>query len=99
VLGNAGGGACKQPTQNDKIIDMFIRRLGSTAVTSNCQGGYACPDILELENGDFAVIGADITAEAAGKLPPGSGCSSTERIVQIPRRILVNARADIPAAL
>ena len=78
---------------------MFIRRLGAVAGTSNCQGGCACPDILELTDGDFAVIGADITIEAAGKLLPGSGCGPTERIVRIPRRILVAARADIPASL
>ncbi len=78
---------------------MFIRKLGATATISNCQGGHACPDILELADGDFAVIGADITMEAADKLPPGSGCGPAERIVRIPRRTLVSARADIPPAL
>src|SRR2546423_626411 len=41
----------------------FIKRLGPDphaggAKTAGCSG---CPDIWELENGDFAVIGADIT--------------------------------------
>jgi len=77
---------------------MFIRRLGSES-KGDCQGGYACPDILELENGDYAVIGSDITSEAVQKLPAGSGCSPAERIVRIPRHILVAARTDIPATL
>jgi hypothetical protein len=75
---------------------MFIRRLGSA---SSCQGGASCPDILELEGGDFAVIGADITAEAQGKLPIGSGCGPSERIVRIPRKTLIHARGDIPLSV
>lgn len=71
----------------------FLRRLGAT---SACQFTYACPDILELDGGDFAIIGTDITAEAAGKLPPTAGCGPDERIVRIPRRILIAAKADIP---
>jgi hypothetical protein len=52
--------------------------------------------VLELESGDFAIIGIDITDEARGKLPFGSGCGTGERIVRIPRKLLVQARADIP---
>jgi hypothetical protein len=78
------------------VVTMFIRRLGSP--TLPCSGGNSCPDILELESGDYAVIGTDITAEAAGQFPAGSGCGPGERVVRVPRRILVAARADIPAA-
>ena len=76
---------------------MFIRRLGSS--TLPCSGGNGCPDILELDSGDFAVIGTDITADAAGQLPPGSGCGLDERVVRIPRSVLVGARSDIPLAV
>jgi hypothetical protein len=55
-----------------------------------------CPDIWELDNGDFAVIGADITDAALPKLPPRAGCGLDERIVRLPRNLLVNARRDIP---
>lgn len=75
---------------------MFTRRLGSASDEALCSGGHSCPDILELESGDFAVIGIDITEVAAQSLPPGSGCGPTERIVRIPKRTLVDARADIP---
>ena len=80
---------------------MFIRKLGPAANASNprCATGSSCPDILELEGGDFAVIGADITSEATRRLPAGTGCGPNERIVRIPRKTLVEARNDIPAAL
>ena len=76
----------------------FKRRLGPDPHANGQQtpGCYGCPDILELDNGDFAVIGADITAIATGKLAFGASCGPDERIVQIPRRILINAKADIP---
>jgi hypothetical protein len=76
---------------------MFLKRLGGEKL--QCQGGHHCPDVLELTNGDFAVIGADITAEASGKLPAGSGCGPNERVVRIPRSVLVAARAEIPQSL
>jgi hypothetical protein len=71
---------------------MFAKRLGSKAA---CHHIIACPDIFELTDGDFAVIGQDITAEA-GKLPADAGCATHERIVRIPRQLLINAKRDIP---
>jgi len=73
----------------------FIRRLGPPHACAKTEG---CPDIFELADGDFAVIGADITADASNKLPPLSGCAAHERIIRIPRKLLLQARADIPAA-
>lgn len=61
-----------------------------------CPTGRNCPDILELESGDYAVIGKDITSEALPFLPAGSGCGFDERVVRIPRVVLVAARPDIP---
>jgi hypothetical protein len=77
---------------------MFIRRLGpdphaNGAMTASLQG---CPDILELESGDFAVIGVDITGEAAPSLAFGASCGPDERVVRIPRTTLLRAKADIP---
>lgn len=60
--------------------------------TSSLNG---CPDIWELEDGDFAVIGVDVT-DIAGELPATAGCGPDERIVKLPRRILVDARSAIP---
>jgi hypothetical protein len=77
---------------------MFKRRLGpdphaNGAVTSSLSG---CPDILELESGDFAVIGIDITALVQQRLTFGASCGADERIVQVPRSTLLRAKADIP---
>lgn len=77
---------------------MFKRRIGpdphaNGAQSAGCRG---CPDILELDSGDFAIIGADITDEAINLLPPTVGCGPDERIVRIPRKTLVLARGDIP---
>lgn len=76
---------------------MFKKRLGPDPHAHGAQtpGCYGCPDVLELADGDFAIIGADITA-AAGQLPPSVSCGPDERIVRIPRRILVAAKGDIP---
>jgi hypothetical protein len=77
---------------------MFKRRLGPNphANGQRTPGLYGCPDILELDNGDFAVIGADITEAAAGRLAFGANCGPDERIVRVPRQILVGAKPDIP---
>jgi hypothetical protein len=79
---------------------MFIRRLGiqSDAAQLHCASGNSCPDILELADGDFAIIGKDIT-EFAQHLPVGSGCGQDERLIRIPRALLVRARAEIPMSV
>ena len=71
----------------------IIRRLGPD---KPCASASACPDILELDNGDFAIIGSDITEATKASLPPSAGCGPHERIIRIPRSVLVNARNDIP---
>lgn len=79
---------------------MIKRRLGPDPHA----GGHrtaalrGCPDLFELESGDFAVIGQDITAAAVEHLPPDASCGPDERIVAIPRRTLVLAKSDIPSA-
>ena len=80
---------------------MFIRLLGPQRQNSSasCAGGSSCPDILEMDSGDFAIIGTDITEEARGKLISGAGCGPGERIIRVPRQTLVLARTDIPAEL
>ena len=76
---------------------MFLRRLGpdpheNGAKTYACLG---CPDIWELEGGDFAIIGTDIS-EAAKSLPASASCGPEESIIRIPRKTLVQAKHDIP---
>ena len=75
---------------------MFMRRLGASGTGLLCQGTYGCPDIWELVDGDFAIIGTDITAFAS-QLPASAGCAPHERIVKIPRALLVRAKSEIPS--
>jgi len=76
----------------------FLRRIGQDPHANGAQsvGCRGCPDIWELEGGDFAVIGIDITDAATPNLPPTAGCGPDERIVRLPRKLLVNAKRDIP---
>lgn len=79
----------------------FLRRLGTDphangAKSVACDG---CPDIWELESGDFAVIGIDITATAKVALPATAGCGPDERVILLPRNLLVNAKRDIPDSI
>jgi len=78
----------------------FIKRIGpdphaSGEASVGCQG---CPDIWELDDGDFVVIGVDVT-QAAGNLPPSASCGPDERMVRIPRKSLILAKANIPDRL
>ena len=77
---------------------MITRRLGPPPHANGFQtpGANGCPDIFELQSGDFAFIGRDITDEATQHLPADAGCGPDERIIQIPRRTLVLAKSDIP---
>ena len=76
---------------------MFIRRLGQNG-RRQCPGGHYCPQILEMEDGDFAAVGPDITNEAIPAMLPGPGIGPKERVIRIPRQVLIAARAEIPAA-
>ena len=78
---------------------MILRRLGiapSLRPEAECVACNNCPDLFELEDGDFAVIGLDVTESVGRFLPADAGCGEGERIVRIPRAVLVAARADIP---
>ena len=74
-----------------------IRRLGKTPKErGDTTGVSGSPDILELQDGSFAVIGEDIT-DLVGRQPlPNAKCATNERIVRITRATLVSAKKDIP---
>lgn len=73
------------------------RRLGKTPTElGNTTGASGSPDILELDNGDFAIIGVDVTDELGVQPLYDARCAPTERIVRIPRSTLLAAKQDIP---
>ena len=77
---------------------MFKKRLGpdphiNEGRTTAAQG---CPDIWELADGSFAVIGTRQTKQLQGALPPTASCGYDEEIIVIPRKTLILAKDDIP---
>lgn len=74
-----------------------IRRLGLPPIvrgeTTNVSGS---PDVLELDDGSFAVIGVDITDLVGTATAGGRRCADDERIVRVTRSTLVAAKRDIP---
>ena len=79
---------------------MFRRRIGPDPHTKGAKSPSTagCPDIWELMNGDFAIIGCDMTEALTNLLPNTASCGVEERIVVIPREILTGARNDIPSS-
>ncbi|ATL30986.1 hypothetical protein [Streptomyces formicae] len=76
----------------------IARRLGVPPRQRGSLSGETCPDIFELSDGNFAVIGTDATETLRHALPPGLVCSQDQRIVVITRETLLRARSDIPDA-
>lgn len=60
--------------------------------------GDTCPDIFELSDGNFAVIGTEATDELDNLLPADAARADYERIVIVSRETLVRAKTDIPDA-
>lgn len=73
-----------------------LRRLGSTPHERGSREDFSCPDIFEMPDGRFAVIGTEMTAELLGQLPQDAGVASYERIVVVTRETLLHAKSDIP---
>ncbi len=78
---------------------MFKKRVGPDphANGGETPGTPGCPDIWELENGDFAIIGKNATSALKSLLPKSASCGAEEDIVIVPRRIVVGAKSDIPS--
>lgn len=78
---------------------LFVRRLGKSArELQETKDEDGCPDIWELDNGDVAVIGRDLTDVYASRLPAGVTIASDERLVIISGKMLRSAKPDIADA-
>ncbi|MFE1929950.1 hypothetical protein ACFW95_06165 [Streptomyces sp. NPDC059474] len=78
---------------------LFVKRLGkSAAELGNSEDEEKCPDIWQLDNGDIAIIGRDLTSVYASCLPDGVSIGLGERLVVIPGNMLSAAKVDIPDA-
>jgi hypothetical protein len=77
----------------------FARRLGKPArELGGNSGKQGCPDIWELSNGDIAVIGRNLSEAYTGRLPEDVSLAEDERLVVIPRAMIIAAKKDIPDA-
>jgi hypothetical protein len=77
----------------------LLKRLGKSAHELGITGGNAgCPEIWELDNGDVAIIGTELTMSYKGRLPEGVRIDPGEGLIVIPRSTIASAKADIPDA-
>lgn len=76
----------------------IVRRVGASPRERGSASGQTCPDIFELSDGNFAVIGREATKELDPELPPDAARADYERIVVITRETLLRAKSDIPDA-
>ncbi|MFJ4204264.1 hypothetical protein ACIP2Y_32170 [Streptomyces sviceus] len=74
----------------------IVRRIGASPKARGSMSGDTCPDIFELSDGNFAVIGTEATAELDKLLPADAARADYERIVIVSRETLVRAKTDIP---
>ena len=72
------------------------RRLGTPPRDREglkCGSTVDCPDVFELSSGDFAIIGLDVSTSIS--LPGDAGYSVAERVVMVPREVLLAAFNDM----
>ncbi|MFD4258194.1 hypothetical protein ACFWR9_11325 [Streptomyces sp. NPDC058534] len=72
----------------------IVRRIGSTPAERGSTSGASCPDVLELDSGDFLVIGklpgiGTFVSEALDF--HGASIGTDERAVLVPRQCLIDA--------
>lgn len=83
---------------NEQFPMTFLRRLGPDPHANGAKTVALCncPDIFELDSGDFAIIGINITTQAIPRLPASASCGPDECIIRVPRNTLIGAKRDIP---
>ncbi|MFF0109071.1 hypothetical protein [Streptomyces hirsutus] len=79
-------------------MSYIVRRIGTPPSARGSATGANCPDIFELSDGRFAVIGTDVTEDLESKLPGDASRGAYERIVAVTRETLIHAKVDIPDA-
>lgn len=73
-----------------------MRRLGLTPQQRGSTTNGTCPDVFELDDGQFAIVGTDMTDELAAQLPAGTTLGEGGRIVVLTAVTLLAAKPDIP---
>jgi hypothetical protein len=68
---------------------MAMRRLGTSPRERGSLDNGTCPDVFELDDGSFAVIGEHVTELDGYEIPPG------HTAVILTRQTLLDAKKDI----
>lgn len=75
-----------------------MRRLGSTPEGRGSATAETCPDVFETDEGDFLIIGQKVSDKVANYMAADHGGSIGygEIAILLPRRVLLDAKKDIP---
>lgn len=74
----------------------IVRRIGPGPQELGCSKDNNCPGIFELATGEFALVGMHVTAsEAVVGLPADGGVGEDERMIVVPRALLIGAAAQL----
>ena len=65
-----------------KVVKRFDRKM--------CEN-LACPAVMQDENGDYLIIGTDVTGEVENLEEFEAGCAKHERVVSIPASVFEQA--------
>ena len=77
---------------------MFKRRVGikyHAGGPNDSAGLQSCPDVWELDDGNFAVIGIRKTSALKPLLPQSASCGPDEEIVVVPRNVFLDASRNV----
>ncbi|WP_086723833.1 hypothetical protein [Streptomyces sp. NRRL B-24085] len=72
------------------------RRIGLPPQSRGSTCGATCPDVFELRDGRFVVIGSERTAEIRKDYPGMRTLATSEIVVVVDRETLACAKAFIP---
>lgn len=98
ALGARWNSLCPPPTGSE-FAGAAARACDQVEWRQNMARAWeADPDIWQLDNGDIAVIGRDLTAAYRPQLPEGVALAPDERLVVIPGNMLSAAKAGIADA-
>ncbi|GAA2714937.1 hypothetical protein Apa02nite_096790 [Actinoplanes palleronii] len=70
-------------------------RVGTPPSERGSATNCTCPDIFQLADGNFAVIGTNRTEELRSQLPADAGIAPYENLVVISRETLMAAVKDL----
>lgn len=75
----------------------IVRRLGSKPTERGSTSGATCPDVLEMDDGDFLIIGKrTLVGELYATHRFGVKIDNDEMVIRLPRQVLIDAKRDIP---